>query len=287
MGQAGQELEELEEIVETVSEFQKYLDLYLPKIINFGIRLLLALLAFAIGVKVIRLIRKFIHRSMERAGAETGVIQFLDSLVKALLYFVLVMLLASGFGVDTTSVMALVGSAGLAVGLALQGSLSNFAGGVLILTLKPFRVGDYIIQGDLEGTVSEIQMFYTILLTADNQKIVIPNGNLANNSLTNMSDQDKRRLDTDVRISYEEDFLRVKKICTELLEKEERVLKEEDHAVLVADLGESAMLVRLRCWVRASDYWSMKWDMMENVKLKFDEEGISISVPRMDVRMKE
>jgi len=279
--------QEIGEIVEKVSRFQEYLDLYLPKVISFGIRLLLALIAFGIGVKVIKVIRKVIRRSMERAGADLGVIQFLDSLIKALLYFVLVMLLASGFGVDTTSVMALVGSAGLALGLALQGSLANFAGGVLILTLKPFKVGDYIVQGGLEGTVSRIQMFYTDLLTPDNRKVVIPNGNLANNSLINVTAQEKRRLDIDVGISYTADLRKAKEVCEGLLEREERVMKEEEHMAVVSELADSAVILKLRFWVCPSDYWAVKWDMTEAVKLAFDEEGIEIPFPQMDVTVKQ
>jgi len=279
--------QEIEEIVEKVSKFQEYLDLYLPKLISFGLRLLLALVVFLIGMKVIKVLRKLIRRSMERAGAELGVIQFLDSVIKVILYFVLVMLLASGFGVDTTSVMALVGSAGLAIGLALQGSLSNFAGGVLILTIKPFKVGDYIIQGDLEGTVSEIQMFYTNLLTPDNRKVVIPNGNLTDNSLINVTAQDKRRLDIDVGISYTADLRRAKELCMELIEKDERILKEEEHRVVVSELADSAVILKVRFWVRPEDYWMAKWDITEAVKLTFDEHGIEIPFPQLDVTVKQ
>ena len=179
---------------------------------------------------------------MERANADTGVIQFLDSLMKAILYFLLIMLLASGFGVDTTSVMALVGSAGLTVGLAFQGSLSNFAGGVLILLIKPFKVGDYIIYvaDGLEGTVAEIEMFYTTLLTPDNRKVVIPNGTLSNNSLINVTAQEKRRLDIDVGISYTADLKLARDLCEKLFEENEKILKEEEHVAVVDSLADSA-----------------------------------------------
>ena len=175
--------QEIEAITEEIDRFQRYIDEYLPGVVAFGLRVLMALVLFFIGSRLIKLLRRIVRRSMERAGADVGVMQFIDSILKAFLYFVLVMLIASSFGVDTTSVVALVGSAGLAAGLALQGSLANFAGGVLLLMVRPFKVGDYIIQGDLEGTVSEIQMIYTYLLTPDNRKVVIPNGKLADNSL--------------------------------------------------------------------------------------------------------
>jgi small conductance mechanosensitive channel len=268
-------------------KFQGYVQEFMPKAVNFGIRLLMALIVFLIGIKVIGFLRKLVCRSMERAGAETGVIQFMDSLMKVLLYFVLVMFLASGFGVDTTSVMALVGSAGLAIGLALQGSLSNFAGGVLILTLKPFRVGDYIVQSGLEGTVCEIQMFYTHLLTPDNRRVVIPNGTLANNSLTNVSAQEKRRLDVEVGISYKADLRRAKELCSELMEQDERILKEEERLVVVSELAESSVVLKLRFWVRPENYWTAMWDMNEAVKLTFDENGIEIPYPQVDVTLKQ
>ena len=222
---------ELAEVTEHISRTQEYLDRYLPAVISFGLRLVLAVVVFLVGSRVIKFLRKVFRRSMERAGADVGLIQFLDSLMKVLLYFVLVMLLASGFGVDTTSVIALVGSAGLTVGLAFQGSLSNFAGGVLILLIKPFRVGDYIIyvNDNLEGTVSEIQMFYTILLTVDNRRVVIPNGVLSNNSLINVTAQDKRRLDIDVGIGYASDLKLARDLCVKLMDENEKILKNEEH----------------------------------------------------------
>lgn len=278
---------DLEEISEHISMAQKYIDLYLPKVISFGVRLLLAVIAFFIGMKVMKVIRRLLRRSLERGGADTGLVQFLDSLAKSILYFLLVMFLASGFGVDTTSVMALVGSAGLALGLALQGSLSNFAGGVLILLLKPFKVGDYIIQSGMEGTVSEIQMFYTSLLTADNRKVVIPNGNLANNSLINVTAQDKRRLDISVGISYSADLKKAKEVAVRLLERDERILKDEVYQVVVTDLADSAVMLLIRFWVKPEDYWAAKWDITEGVKLAYDENGIEVPFNQLDVNIKQ
>ncbi len=279
--------EQLETVTEEINKFQQYLDQYLPGVVAFGVRVLIALIIFFVGSKLIKLVRRIVRRSMDRGGADVGLIQFMDSLIKAFLYFLLVMFIASGFGVDTTSVIALVGSAGLALGLALQGCLSNFAGGVLILMVKPFKVGDYIIQGDLEGTVSEIQMIYTNLLTPDNRKIVIPNGTLANNSLINVTAEEKRRLDIDVGISYTADLRRAKELCQRLLEAESRVLKEEEHIVVVSELADSAVILRVRFWVRPEDYWPMKWDTTEAIKLLFDENHIEIPFPQMDVTIKQ
>ena len=280
---------ELTQMTEQISRTQEYLDRYLPSVISFGLRLVLAVIAFLIGSRVIKILRKIVRRSMERAGADVGVIQFLDSRLKVMLYFILIMLLASGFGVDTTSVMALVGSAGLTVGLAFQGSLSNFAGGVLILLIKPFRVGDYIIyvNDNLEGTVSEIQMFYTILLTVDNRRVVIPNGVLSNNSLVNVSAQDKRRLDIDVGIGYSSDLKLARDLCEGLIDENEKILKEEEHLVVVDSLADSAVMLKLRFWVRPEDYWTTKWKITEDVKLLFDANGIEIPYNQMDVNIKK
>ena len=277
--------QEIEAITEEIDRFQRYIDEYLPGVVAFGLRVLMALVLFFIGSRLIKLLRRIVRRSMERAGADVGVMQFIDSILKAFLYFVLVMLIASSFGVDTTSVVALVGSAGLAAGLALQGSLANFAGGVLLLMVRPFKVGDYIVQGDLEGMVSEIQMIYTYLLTPDNRKVVIPNGKLADNSLINVTAQEKRRLDIDVGISYTADLKKAKETGRELLEREERVLKEEEHMVVVSELADSAVILKLRFWVKPEDYWNVKWDMTEEVKLAFDAEGIEIPYQQVDVHI--
>ena len=278
----------LSAVTEQISKTQEYIDRYLPSVLSFGLRLLFAVIVFLVGARLIKLLRKFIRRSMERAGADVGLMQFLDSLLKVIFYFVLIMLIASGFGVDTTSVMALVGSAGLTIGLAFQGSLSNFAGGVLLLLIKPFKVGDYIIYvaDNLEGTVTEVQMFYTTLLTADNRRVVIPNGVLSNNSLVNVTAQDKRRLDIDVGIGYDSDLKLAKELCEKLLNQEEKILDDQEHIVVVDSLADSAVMLKLRFWVRPEDYWNTKWRMTENVKILFDENGIEIPFNQVDVNIK-
>ena len=282
-----QEGQDLEAITEEIDRAQAYMDQYLPGVVSFGLKVLIALLVFFISSRLIKLVRRLVRRSMERAGADRGLVQFIDSLLKAFLYFVLVMLIASGFGVDTASVIALAGSAGLAAGLALQGSLSNFAGGVLILLVKPFKVGDYIIQGDLEGTVSQIEMIYTSLLTPDNRKVVIPNGTLADSSLINVTAQDKRRLDIDVGISYAADLKKAKDVCLELLERDTRILQEEERLAVVSELADSAVMLKVRFWVRPEDYWAAKWEMTEAVKLAFDENGIEIPFNQLDVHVRQ
>ena len=263
--------------------------LYLPVAISFGLRLLLTILLFLVGSRLIKLVRKIVRRSMERAGADVGVTQFMDSLIKLLLYFLLIMFLADGIGVDTTSVMALVGSAGLTIGLAFQGSLSNFAGGVLILLIKPFKVGDYIIytSGNLEGKVTKIEMFYTTLLTIDNKKVVIPNGTLSNSSLINVTAEDKRRIDITVGVSYTANLKLAKEVCMKLMAAQPAVLQEQNNMVVVDDLADSSVNLKICCWVSAEDYWATRWELIEKIKLAFDENGIEIPFNQLDVNLKQ
>lgn len=266
---------------------QEFLGTLPEKALNLGLRILLAALFFLIGVKVIKLIRKIVRKPMERAGAELGVIQFVDSFVKATLYVVLVMGLASSFGLDAASVVAVLGSAGVALGLAVQGSLSNLAGGVLILALKPFKVGDYIKESysGQEGTVTEIQIFYTKLLTPDNQTVILPNGNLANNSLVNITMQEVRRMDVTVGISYHADLLNAKEVLLGILETDEAVLKDRERLVFVSELGSSSVQLGVRCWFRQEDFWKGKWRVTEACKLKLDENGIEIAYDQLDVHL--
>lgn len=287
MTNVGTAIQEVEQIVEEISKLDELLEEYLPTILSFGLRILLALIFAVAGARFIKVLRKIVKRSMERANVDLGVIQFIDSILKIALYFILIMLIASSFGVDATSVIALVGSAGVAVGLALQGYLANIAGGVLILIIKPFKVGDYIVQGSLEGTVSEIQMVYTYLLTPDNRKVVIPNGKLANDSLINVTAQDKRRLDIEVGISYSADLKKAQKLCWDLLEREECILETEVRRVVVSELAESAVVLKLIFWVRPENYWDIKWELTEALKLTFDEHGIEIPFNQLDVTIKQ
>ena len=281
--------ENIENVTQQISRTQEYIDKYLPVAISFGLRLLLTIILFIVGSRLIKVVRKIVRRSMERTGADMGVIQFMDSLIKLLLYFLLIMFLADGIGVDTTSVMALVGSAGLTIGLAFQGSLSNFAGGVLILLIKPFKVGDYIIytSGNLEGKVTKIEMFYTTLFTIDNKKVVIPNGTLSNSSLINVTAEDKRRIDITVGVSYTANLKLAKEVCLNLLAAQPAVLQDQNNMVVVDDLADSAVNLKICCWVSAEDYWSTRWELIEKIKLAFDENGIEIPFNQLDVNLKQ
>lgn len=278
-----------QEAVKQVNQLTQYVQDSIPGLITFGLKVLAALVAFFIGRLVIRWIRKIVRRSFERSGADKGVEQFVDSLLKYGLYALLVFSLISSLGFDTTSVAAVLASGGVAIGLALQGSLSNFAGGVLILLLKPFVVGDYIIEDSngKEGTVKEIQIFYTKLSTIDNKTIVIPNGMLTNNSITNATAKDERQLDLRVGISYNADIRQAKSVIENLLIKDECIIKNEQINVFIHELADSAVVLGIRAWVKNEEYWETRWRLLEEIKILLDENGIEIPYPQMAVHMKE
>lgn len=256
------------------------------KALRMGLRVLLALVVFLLGVQLIKLARRIVRRSLERGKVDVGVRQFTDSFLKAVLYILLVFMIAGGFGVDAASVVALLGSAGVAIGLAVQGSLSNLAGGVLILILKPFLVGDYIIEGGgKEGTVTEIQLFYTRLLTPDNRTVILPNGALANGSLVNVTADKYRRCDISVGISYQSDLQTAREALMGMLEADPAVLKDRDMRVVVDALGESAIQLIVRCWFTNEEYWDGRYRLTEGIKTVLDQAGIQIPYPQLDVHV--
>ena len=276
-----------QEAVKQVNQLTQYVQDSIPGLITFGLKVLAALVAFFIGRLVIRWIRKIVRRSFERSGADKGVEQFVDSLLKYGLYALLVFSLISSLGFDTTSVAAVLASGGVALGLALQGSLSNFAGGVLILLLKPFVVGDYIIEdtNHNEGTVKEIQIFYTKLSTVDNKTIVIPNGMLTNNSLTNATAKAERKLNLKVDIAYEADLRKAKAVIEEIIRQDDATIKNEEILVFVHELAESSVVIGARAWVKNEDYWNARWRILEEIKLKLDENEIEMAYPHLTVQM--
>lgn len=286
---AEEVVETTKNAVEEMNQFTAYLQENIPNIIGFGVKVLFAILFFLVGRAVIKWIRKIVRHSMERSNADVGVRQFVDSVLKVVLYFILLFSIATKFGVDAASVAALIASGGVAIGLALQGSLSNFAGGVLILLLKPFEVGDYIIEdtNKNEGTVKEIQIFYTKLSTIDNKTIVIPNGILTNNSLTNATAKDERRLDLKVDIAYEASIKEAKAVIETILKNDEAVLQDEDINVFVDALGESSVVLGARAWTKNEDFWSAKWRILEEIKEQLDEHHISIPYQQLMVHMAE
>ena len=277
-----------QEAVKQVNQLTQYVQDSIPGLITFGLKVLAALVAFFIGRLVIRWIRKIVRRSFERSGADKGVEQFVDSLLKYGLYALLVFSLISSLGFDTTSVAAVLASGGVAIGLALQGSLSNFAGGVLILLLKPFVVGDYIIEdtNGKEGTVKEIQIFYTKLLTYDNQTIILPNGNLANNTIVNVTAAESRRCDVKVSVAYSADIRKAKEVLTKVLSEDPDTIKEREHFVFVDELADSGINLCVRCWFKNEDFWQGKWRITEQCKYALDKAEIEIPFPQMDVHMR-
>ena len=275
------------EATKEVNGFFQFIEDNIPNIVSFGIKVVLALVFFFIGGKVIKWIRKIVRRSFERTGADTGVTQFVDSMLKFGLYALLIFMIATNFGVESSSVAALIASAGVAVGLALQGSLSNFAGGILILLLKPFVVGDYIAvpQEGIEGTVKEIQIFYTKMATVDNQTVVVPNSILTSNSLTNVTARPERKLDLKVGISYDADMKQAKHIIEEILHRDLSVIQDEEIVVFVSDLADSAVMIGLRAWVKTEEYWAARWRILEQIKTEFDKAGIEIPYNQLTVHL--
>lgn len=256
-------------------------------VVDFGKKLLIVLLIFFIGRKLIKWLLKLTDRIFERTKMDLSVTIFLHNLLKIALEIVLVIIIADYMGLQTSSLVALVGSAGLALGLALQGSLSNLAGGVLLLILKPFRVGDYIIACGNEGTVTGMDIFYTRLLTGDNKLVVIPNGTLSNSSITNVTNEPKRRLDLSVGIDYSEDIRKVKAVLLDVLSRQEGILPEEDVKVMVSSFDASAITIGVRVWVATEDYWNVKFELMERIKYAFDENQITIPFDQLDVNLNQ
>ena len=287
MSNAEQLISEIKNLEADNGAMESFLSDLSISALHLALRVVLAIVFFLIGTQVIKLIRRIVKKSMKRANAELGAIQFVDSFIKAALYVLLVLFLASACGVDAASIVAVLGSAGVAIGLAVQGSLSNLAGGVLILVLKPFKVGDYIIESSTgrEGTVKEIRIFYTKLLTFDNQTVILPNGSLANSSLVNVTEQDCRRMDIIVSVSYKADLKKAKEVLAGVLEADEAVMKDKDHIVFVSQLGSSSVDLGVRCWFMQADFWPGKWRVTENCKLALDQAGIEIPFNQLDVHL--
>ncbi len=283
--QLDTEAQLLQEISDNPGVIRTYLEGMVPSLLSFLVQVVVAIIVLLIGSRIIKFLLKLIRKSLDRSKVEAGVVTFLCSLVKYSLYFVLAMIILAQFGVTTSSVVAVLGSAGLTLGLALQGSLSNFAGGVLILLLKPFVVGDYIIDGATgqEGTVSSITIFYTKLLTVDNRMILIPNGTLSNSSITNVTHMEKRRIDLLIGVSYEANLAKTKQVLLDVVKSEDKILLGEPVDVYVSELADSSVQMGVRAWVKTEDYWPIRWKMTEDIKNALDANGISIPYPQMDV----
>lgn len=259
----------------------------LPWLFAFGYRLLTAALLLFVGAKLVKHVRKWTGKSLHKIGMDATLSRFTSSCVSVALYCMLLFIAAGRVGVSSASIFALLGSAGIAISLALQTSLSNFAGGVMLLALKPFKIGDYIVSSSGEGTVKTIGIIYTSLLTPDNKEVMVPNGTLFNSPLTNVTAQERRRLILEVNISYDSDLLRAKEILQKLITEHSGIQQQYGTDVFVDELGARAVLLKARGWTGADDYWPTRWDLTEKIKLAFDEAGIEIPHNQLEVQLRE
>jgi small conductance mechanosensitive channel len=252
--------------------------LYVPVIVK-------ALVVLFIGLWIIKWIRKFFDRYAQKGEMDESLRKFLSRLISLGLKLVLIISVISMMGVATASFIAILGAAGLAIGLSLQGSLANLAGGVLILLFKPFKVGDVIETQGYIGSVSAIEIFNTILITPDNKKIILPNGAVSNGPITNFSAEEMRRVDFVFGIGYDDDINKAKSVLQDMVSKDERILKEPASQIVVSELGDSSVNITVRVWCKKADYWGIYFDMQEAVKKRFDQEKISIPFPQRDVHL--
>lgn len=254
-------------------------------IVEYAPRFILAIVVLLIGLRIIKAIQKVVRKACEKSSLEEALKSFVTSLVGWILKVMLFIAVADMVGVKTTSFVAILGAAGLAIGLALQGTLANFAGGVLIMLFKPYKIGSLIESQGVLGVVKEIQIFNTVLLTPENKTAIMPNGALMNNHIINYSREGKIRVDLTIGVAYEADFREAKRVLAEVLQNDPRVLKEPAPTVAVSELGDSSVNLAVRPWCDPAVYWDVYFDTLENSKLALDSAGISIPFPQMDVHM--
>lgn len=264
-------------------DFAQYIDQAPGLIIKYGSMLFVALLIFVIGKMLARAISNGVVRAMTKRDVDVTITRFVGSLVYGLLFAFVVVAALSQLGIETTSFIALLGAAGLAVGLALQGSLSNFAAGVLLIIFRPLRAGDFVEAGGVSGVVEEVGIFTTVLKTGDNKTIIVPNSGIMGSTITNYSLEENRRVDLVVGISYEADIRTAREIVQQLMAADSRILKDPAASISVAELANSSVNLAIRPWVKAADYWPVRGELLEAIKNHFDEAGIGIPYPQMDV----
>lgn len=261
-------------------------DLVKTYLVPLGLKILAAIVVFLLGRWVIKLIKKWMANGLMSRHGDATLHGFLSNLVSVVLYFFLIMAIVGILGINTSSLVALLASAGLAVGMSLGGTLQNFAGGVLIIMFRPFKVGDFISAQGMEGRVSEIQIFNTHLLTMDNKEVILPNGALATGVMTNYSKQKTRRVDWVYSISYGDDYDKAKAVLRGLCDKDERILKSPEPFIELGKLNDSSVDITMRVWVNVADYWAVFFSMNEKVYKAFAEENLNIPFPQIDVHMK-
>ena len=275
-----------EKTTETSSiDFEAIVQSCIEAISTYGLQILAALAIFIIGRWIANLLTKALRSTMEKRKVEPSLVGFAASLTHAALLVFVVLAALGKLGVQTTSFVAVIGAAGLAIGLALQGSLSNFAAGVLILIFKPYKVGDYVVAGGAEGSITEIGIFTTTLVTLDNRTQILPNAIATGGVIENFSKQGTRRLDLVAGVSYTDDIFKVKKVLQEILDNEPRILPEPTPTIGLMEMGDSSINFAFRPWVKVEDYWDLFFELQERIKVRFDEENITIPFPQRDVHL--
>ncbi len=263
----------------------EYFDSAIEWLRGYGPNVLAAFVIFVVGWAAAKIVRGFLRRALSRANFDETLSVFLSRLAYILSLAFVVVVTIQKLGVDTTSFAAVMAAGGLAIGLALQGSLSNFASGVMLIALRPFKVGDFVEVGGVSGSVAAIAVFATELLTGDNKKILIPNSAIASGTITNYSAKDTRRLDLVVGVGYDADLRQARKVLENILANEQRILETPAPLVAVSNLGESSVDFVVRPWVKAGDFWPVKFDLNERIKLRLDDEGINIPFPQRDIHV--
>ncbi|PTN04819.1 mechanosensitive ion channel family protein [Mangrovibacterium marinum] len=266
---------------------ENYTDKIKELIMTYGLKVVAAIIALVVGLWIINLIVKAFARVMEKKEVDPSLRGFINSLTGILLKIMLVITVISMVGIQMTSFIAILGAAGLAVGMALSGTLQNFAGGVMILIFKPFKVGDFIEAQGYMGTVSEIQIFITVLKTPDNKTILIPNGGLSTGSLVNFSTEERRRVDFSFGIAYGDNYDDAKALLLKLIAQDERIFKTPEPFIVLGALADSSVNITVRVWAKSSDYWGVFFDMNEKVYKEFDKHGLHIPFPQLDVHLEK
>lgn len=279
----------LKEAAEQISklDFNEIWSQLVSSAIDLGLKILLALVVYWVGKFLIDLLYKFVKHTLEKRKIDLSVNSFLLSLIRIVMMFVLIITIIGILGINTSSFVALFASAGVAIGMALSGTLQNFAGGVMILLFKPYKIGDWIEAAGVSGGVKEIQIFNTILTTADNKIIIVPNGKLSNDMIINYSKGGTRRVDWCFNISYGDNYDKAKEILTQFINEDKRILQDPAPAIVLDKLADSSVQVALRVWVDGADYWSVLYDMNERVYKEFGKYGLSFPVPKMNVNISQ
>jgi len=267
-------------------DISKYIDIIMTYISTYSLKIIAALLIFIIGKMIIKKLTALVKHIMIKSNIDKTLVEFAESLIYFILLLVVILASLNTLGINTTSFVAIFGAAGLAIGLALQGSLANVGAAVLIIVFRPFKVGDFISAGGATGTVEDVNLFSTIIAPLDNRTIIVPNSAIIGGNITNYSMKDERRVDHVFGIGYDDDLKLAKETLMQIMKDDERVLTEPAPFVGVGELGDNSVNFTFRAWVKSADYWDVHFDILERVKLTFDEKGISIPYPQLDVHTK-